>query len=249
MSKGNLIHTSHAKLNSAIELLDRLGVTYANFDALKKASSWQQQVIAAVLAGDQYLLKLLSLEVQAKKAGFSAEEISKLAGNEELLRSFHDVLLGNAEIRMPKFWRTLEDLHIRIPALKRPTLCDLRKRFDWIKKIESDASPTYALTLQIGTVLRSDEDSVVGMEYERRCGLREGWLGYQQAVWLVDHQDEFPILMAILGKVYVDFPGLVVVRADGDHKFPCLKRNGGRWYLYWDWAGGGLGRDGRVASK
>lgn len=249
MSKGNLIHTPHSDLNSAIELLDRLGVTYANFDALKKASSWQQQVIAAVLAGDQYLLKLLSLEVQAKKAGFSAEEISKLAGNEELLRSFHDVLLGNAEIKMLEFWRTLEDLQIRIPALKQPTLGDLRQQFDWIKKIESDASPTDALTLQLGTVLLSDENSIVGTEYERRCGLRQGWLGFQQAIWLVNNQDKFPALMAFLGKVYINFPGLVVVDASGERIFPCLIMIGERWYLDWSWTGYDLNRDGRVASK
>ncbi|MDE2015100.1 MAG: hypothetical protein KGJ89_01050 [Patescibacteria group bacterium] len=166
------------------------------------------------------------------------------------LSGVRDIYLGNAEIKMLEFWKTMEDVAVRIPALKQPTLEELRRAFSQIEKIESDSSPTDEVILRLGTLLRSDEKSIVGSEYERRLVSRRNLvLGYQQAVWLVEHQDEFPVFMSLLGKVYIDFPGLVVLYANGYRNVPYLSRNGERWYLGRSWLDCGFNRNGRVASK
>ena len=75
-------------------------------------------------------------------------------------------------------------------------------------------------------------------------------LGYQQAQWLVQHQDdpELAEFKALCGKFYIDFPGLIVVDADGYRGFACLHERGGRWFLGWGGVDDGLGQSGRVAS-
>ena len=163
------------------------------------------------------------------------------------LTDLERTLQGAIEGRFPdQLFVETGELVLRLPALARPTLGALRSNFDWIKKIEGDGSPTEVTTLRLGTLLRANEDSIDGQEYERRR-VSLPTLGYQHAVWLVAHQDEFPALMALLGKVYIDFPGLVVVNVDGNRNFACLIRGGGRWGLGWDWAGSSLSSDGRVA--
>ena len=147
--------------------------------------------------------------------------------------------------------RLTDKFTLQIPALPRPTLAELREKFPWIREekgIERDTSPTDAVTLRLGTVLCEGEDLIGGTEYERRLQPKQDiLLGYQQAAWLVAHQDEFPAFMALLGKIYIDFPGLVVVRADGSRDVPCLPRGGRRWRLRWVWLEGGVLRSGRVA--
>jgi len=147
--------------------------------------------------------------------------------------------------------RLTGELTLRIPALPRPTLAELREKFPWIREeegIERDTSPAEAVTLNLGTVLREGEGSVGGAEYERRLQPKlDILLGYQQAEWLVAHQNQFPELMALLGKVYIDFPGLVVVRADGRRLVPDLDQGGRRWGLYWRWLGHGVSGYDRVA--
>src|SRR4029077_13147853 len=129
-----------------------------------------------------------------------------------------------------------EILNVKIPVLKRPTLKELQSKFPWIKSIERDTSPTKACVFNPITVLREGETNIFGKEYEKclnvseRTEMGEPLLGYQQAVWLVEHQDEFPEFMALLGKVYIDFAGLVVVDVHGDWDFPYLNHRGGRWY-------------------
>lgn len=252
MSKGNLVHGSGTNLWSFLEALDGLGVTPGDLEDFRKSSSWQQMITASVLGGDTYLLKLLALEVPMKKAGFSKQEIGSLVGNEDQLRNFREVLLGNAEIKPFDFWHVVEDLAIPIPALKPPTLKELQKKFPNMrfKSVELNTAPTEAVTLRLGTVLKPNEESINGSEYERRRGLRKDDLfGYQQAAWLVENQDKHPVFMALLGKIYIDFPGLVLLGADGNRYFPCLGQLGGRWVLLWGWAGRVLPRLGRVASK
>ncbi len=147
-------------------------------------------------------------------------------------------------------WREVEKLAVELPALTCPTLEELQARYLWIRSIEYDNSPTDATTLTLGTLLRSSEEWIDGKEYERRCKPRlASCLGYQHAAWLVEHQDEFPELKALLGKVYIDFPGMVVVRADGYRGFAYLSRAGKRWCLYWYWPDVGLFSHGRVASS
>jgi len=142
--------------------------------------------------------------------------------------------------------RQLEDLKIQIPALPRPTLEELQGRFGWIKSIHEDNSPTKASTMTLGTVLRLTEYRIDDEEYTRR---REGLpsLGYQHGVWLAENQDNLPELMAQLGRVYIDLPGIEVVDADGRRRFPYLSQCGGRWGLGWFWSDRKLFRDGRLA--
>lgn len=253
MSKGNLVRGEGTNLWSFLELLDSQGVTPGDLENFRKSSSWQQMITASVLKGDAYLLKLLALEVPLKKVGFSAQDIGSLAGAEDQLRNFREVLRGNAEIKPFDFWRVKEDLAIPVPALKPPTLKELQKRFPGMefKSIELNTAPTEAVTLRLGTVLKPNEEEMVnGSEYERRLASRRNLiLGYQQATWLVEHQDEYPAFRALLGKIYIDFPGLVVAGEVVSRRFPCLRELSGRWDLLWYWLGRGLGRSGRVASK
>jgi len=151
------------------------------------------------------------------------------------------------------FFRETGDLNgrvVRIPALARPTLEALRSKHDWIRSIETDSSPVSPVTLVLGTFLRVGEGAIGGAEYEcRRMPRIDVCLGYQQAAWLVEHQDEFPELMALLGKIYIDFPGLSVVNDDGNRDFPYLSKVGKRWNLSWDWAGSILIPSGRIAAS
>ena len=147
------------------------------------------------------------------------------------------------------FLRNTAELVIRIPALSRPTLADLQAKFSWIKSIERDTSPTGPVTLNLATILRdAAEGSVNGPEYERRiAGSLSRLLGYQHLAWLIEHQDKYPVFMALLGKVYIDFSGLVVVDVNGDRRVPCGGQDGERWGAGWYWLSVGFGQGGRVA--
>lgn len=146
-------------------------------------------------------------------------------------------------------FRETGELVIEIPALPRPTLAELQEKRSWIRRIDGiDTSPTEAVTLRLGTVLRSGEDRINGPEYERRCLTLAGrLLGYQHAEWLVRHQDAFPALQALRGKIYIDFAGLAVVGADGSRDFPCFYSDGKRWYLRQRLVVVGQDRRGRLA--
>ena len=158
---------------------------------------------------------------------------------------------NGCRVQVGDFFLETGELTIQIPALARPTPEQLRKKYSWIKEengIERDTSPAEAITLKLGTVLRPDEKKINGGEYEKRIAPKLNLtLGYQHALWLVEHQDEFPEFMALLGKIYIDFPGLIVVRADGRRDFPYLRDDGRRWYLVWYWVGHGFNRVGRFA--
>ncbi|TSC75555.1 MAG: hypothetical protein G01um101430_397 [Parcubacteria group bacterium Gr01-1014_30] len=167
-------------------------------------------------------------------------------------REFTYFVENGGWVQVGDFFRETGELAIQIPALPRLKLAELREKFLWIREeegIERDVSPTEAVTLRLGTVLRADEESLDGKEYKRRRASLTGLHGYQQAAWFVEHQDEFPELMTLLGKIYIDFPGLVVVSADGDRSFPCLRQSGERWKLDWGWVGGGFNSFGRIASS
>lgn len=153
-------------------------------------------------------------------------------------------------VQIGDFFRTMENLAIQIPALPRPTLGELRAKYSFIKSIERDTSPTEAVTLSLGTVLRPDEERIDGAEYERRIVPKLADLfGYQQLEWLVAHQDKYPAFKALLGQIYIDGPGIVVVGAGGHRLFPYLYENGKRWYLHWYWIEDDLDRYGRLASS
>src|SRR3990167_6080873 len=103
-----------------------------------------------------------------------------------------------------------------IPQLKKPTLKELKKTYPWIKSIESDTSPTQQVSLEILNLVRGGEKHIPCEEYAKR---REGLplLGYQQAAWLVQHQDEPELaeFKALCEMVCIDFPALTVVNAGG----------------------------------
>lgn len=153
----------------------------------------------------------------------------------------------------PEFFRHTGELSIQIPALQRPTIEQINEAFPEMRfeQIERDTAPTKALTLALATVLPiSETRAISGTEYEQRIAPRRNViLGYQQAVWLVEHQDEFPEFMALLGKIYINFSGLVVKRADDRHYIPCLNRFGKRWYIYWNWLDYDFDSEGRIASS
>src|SRR3990167_9036913 len=138
-----------------------------------------------------------------------------------------------------------------IPQLKKPTLKELKKTYPWIKSIESDTSPTQQVSLEILNLVRGGEKHIPCEEYTKR---REGLplLGYQQATWLVQHQDdpELAKFKALCWKFYfyIDFPALIVVSAGGYRRFAYLYELGGRWCLHWYRVDQGLYRFGRVAS-
>ena len=157
------------------------------------------------------------------------------------------------KISVVDFFRETGELTLQIPALPRPTLKELRRDFSWIKSIERDTSPTEAVTLKLGTVLRPSESRVSGAE--RECRIAESFssltdfLGYQQLKWLADNQDEQHAFKALVGKIFIEGPGIIVLHAeDGRRKLPFL--NGSeRWRLdpNWEWIEHVFHRDGRLA--
>jgi hypothetical protein len=147
-----------------------------------------------------------------------------------------------------ELFRDTNELSIQLPALKRPTLEQLQSKYDWIKSIERDVSTEEPVTLSLATVLAvGSKSSINGKEYEKRIASKlSSLLGFQHRQWLLEHQAEFPEFMALLGKVYIDFPGLVVVNRDGDRSVPYCGRDGSRWAGSWGWPGS-FGVDGRLA--
>ena len=200
--------------------------------------------------------KVLELIVQSEAP---AEHLQKILGSglfSDLMavnidgvdRNEFRRVLGLEPIGVQEFLRFPEELSIQIPALPRPTLNELQAKYNWIKFIKCDDSPEESVTLRLTIVLKSKENRIDGATYERRLvPLKGQLLGFQHQQWLLEHQNEFPEFMAFLGKVYVDFPGIVVVSGDGRRFYPCLDQGGQRWDGYWRWISLGFGGTGRVA--
>jgi hypothetical protein len=153
------------------------------------------------------------------------------------------------QVQIGEHFRETGEISIQLPALKRPTLEQLQSKYDWIKSIERDTSNEGPVTLSFATILVPDDNgSIGGKEYEKRIAAKHpSLLGFQHRQWLLEHQDEFPEFMALLGKVYIDFPGLVVVRRDGVRNVPYCGRLGSRWGGTWFWLGNRFYVYGRVA--
>ncbi|MFH0806583.1 MAG: hypothetical protein V1885_02570 [Candidatus Brennerbacteria bacterium] len=147
------------------------------------------------------------------------------------------------QIQVVDVFRDTGELSIPIPALARPTLAELRAKFPGIRAeggIERDDSLVEARTLNLGTVLLPDEveenKSISGRAFESRLlPKRDVLYGYQHGAWIVEHQDEFPALKPLLGKVYILLPGLVVVHVGGGRRAFSLGSDGERWSLHWDY--------------
>ena len=182
-------------------------------------------------------------------AGGGDDDLRKLETDSELRFAVGKLIVGDRDC----FRFTNDEVVIQIPALPRPTLEVLTARYPLIVSIERDDSPECPVTLRLATVLKSDEDSIDGPTYEQRLASRRSiLLGLQHRDWLVAHQDELPeaartALRALIGNVYMDFPGLIVVRGDGGRGFPYAARIGRRWSGGWGWIDDGFGRLGRVA--
>lgn len=147
------------------------------------------------------------------------------------------------------FFLETGEFTVGIPALPQPTLADIQAEWPNIKAIESDASPTKAVTLRLGTVLRPDEPNINGPEYERRFLTVPERFGLQQGLWLRDHQDDHPAFKALLRQIHIDLTALIVVDEDGRRGFPFLGEYGARWGVDWYWVDYGLGQRGRVAAS
>ncbi|MGD1003049.1 MAG: hypothetical protein ABR884_00540 [Minisyncoccia bacterium] len=148
-----------------------------------------------------------------------------------------------------ELFRETGELSIQLPALKRPTLGETQSKYDWIKSIERDTSTEESVTLSLVTVLAAGSTaSIGGREYELRIAEHlDSLLGFQHREWLLEHQAEFPEFMALLGKCYIDFPGIVVVNRVGDRLIPYCNPNGSRWDDFWHWLRDGFNVDGRIA--
>jgi hypothetical protein len=146
-------------------------------------------------------------------------------------------------------FRETGEVSIQFPALKRPTLEYLQSKYDWIKSIERDTSTEESVTLSLATVLAAGSTaSIGGREYELRIAEHlNSLLGFQHREWLLEHQAECPEFMALLGKVYIDFPGIVVVCRDSDRHIPYCNRNGSRWGGNWNWLSDDFLVNGRIA--
>jgi hypothetical protein len=157
-------------------------------------------------------------------------------------------LQAGCRVQVGEYFRETGEISIQIPALKRPTLEYLQAKYG-IKSIERDTSTEEPVTLTFATVLVPDDDgSIDGVEYERRIMLKHDvLLGFQHREYVVEYQDEFPELKPFLGKIYIDFSGIVVVYRDGDRYVPCCHPGGSRWYGSWIWLSGSFNANGRLA--
>lgn len=167
--------------------------------------------------------------------------------------SVAEQLIERARIIRDKYCFRLinNEVVIEIPALKRPTLGQLRREHSWIRSIERDDSTEEAVTLRLATLVKSCESAISGATYERRLEKQraEGrLLGYQHLQYLLEMQTKYPALMALLGKnVYIDFPGLVVVYKSRSRRVPCVIDDGKQFGGLWHWLDDGFFSYGRVA--
>jgi hypothetical protein len=147
--------------------------------------------------------------------------------------------------------RETGELSIAIPSLKRPALEELQKMYFRAGSIERDLSTEAPVVLRLTTVLDVNEVRIDGEEYEKRLSSSTSHplLGYQQAQWLVAHQGDYPVLMALLGQIRIDCPGIVMLGLDGpdDRFFPSVHTLGFRWSTNRHWWKEGFSRSDRVA--
>lgn len=155
---------------------------------------------------------------------------------------FENFIRNGFQMKTRNFFRETGEFTLKIPALPRPTLNELRAReiFHSIESID-DTSPIEAITFKLGTVFDVGEKSPINSrEYRFRIAtMSDATLGFQHATWLVGNQDKFPEFMALAGEIYIiDFLGLRVCTDSGDDRaFPILRAANGskRWELYWHW--------------
>ena len=145
-------------------------------------------------------------------------------------------------------FRLTGEVEIRIPALPRPSLKELQERAPWIEAIERDTSPEKPITLTLATVICENEVRIGGeILMLRHASIPRELLGFQHLRWLLDHKAECSEFAALLGKVYVDFPGIIVLCASGIRHFVCCRMGGRHRLSCWCRYDCGFNEDGRVA--
>jgi hypothetical protein len=139
--------------------------------------------------------------------------------------------------------RETGELTIEIPALRRPTLEEIQSQYPWVTSIERDTSPEEPVTFILTTVLADAEDFIGGAEYARRLAKRPAvLLGLQHRDWFLAHQHEFSAYKELLGKISIDFPG-IVLRKGGARNVACVHHRTSSY----GWLGSGVKSDARVA--
>ncbi len=199
----------------------------------------------------QHFTLLSTLAANADLGQFSKEQIQVgISEPERAGAEFAAFVANGFRVQVEDLFLDTGELTIELPALPRPTLEELQKDWAGIESIERDTSTTEATTLTLFTVLRpTEKDSINGSEYERRIAVRQNsLLGYQHRNWVIEHQDE-PALKELLGKIYIDFPALIVVDSSGSQNFPYANDNGKRWNPNWNWVSNDFNRNGRVAAS
>lgn len=205
---------------------------------------------------EQRLALLAALGLNMDWNAITAEQAQVGIGEAQRAGAEFTAFVKNGfRVQIGDFLRSTGEFTVTIPALPRPTLRRLQVKYPSmnIASIERDCSPTEVVTMNLATVLSPNEMKLVarcgGAEYERRLASCLNDLhGLQQLEWLVDHQDEHPAFKALLGKIYVDGPAIVVY-ACGSRCVPVLGSGGWRWRLLWLSLGSDFCSDGRVASS
>jgi hypothetical protein len=108
---------------------------------------------------------------------------------------------------------TIEEAILQLPALKRPTLDEIRADGRRIDEIERDNSTEEPTTITVVTVFYKPGGFVTNMSVRT-----EERLGYQHRRWLWEHRNEYPEFIARLKKLGVTgicFSGIILKLYDG----------------------------------
>jgi hypothetical protein len=138
---------------------------------------------------------------------------------------------------------------VSIPALPRPTLAEIQRRFCWIQEILVDVSPTSEVSFGLARPLYSGEAFLRRESYEERLGFLPAGtaLGFQHACWLVEYQDDHLWFRNFPDRVLVDFPGFTAGHTNNGCVSPFLSRAGECWTMGFRWTGADLNQRWRTA--
>ena len=122
-----------------------------------------------------------------------------------------------------------DGMRLVIPALPIWTAEDIRGRFEWVAQVKFGDFIDGAGTMRLGTMLEPIEMNVNGPTYKFRIQPRTKFLlGVKYAVFLEEHQDEFPQLAHLPDSLRIHFAGVPLVDAEGQWFVPYLRPEGGR---------------------
>ncbi|MBI4281254.1 hypothetical protein HY625_00350 [Candidatus Uhrbacteria bacterium] len=211
---GDLIRTPHSEVTATLEVFDRLGVTPRDFEALRKGSSWNQEVVARVLRGDALLLAMLATENFGKKAGFTEADFNKLASDEELMRKFFFVVRGIARVE--------RILHL-IDLDAEPYIPDGWKKEEHTKGVQFEWNPK---KVQIYLSKKQKGEKYIKGNRLRRELAKKPVFNANLLDYLLAHPEIIPDEWK--GRA-VFFWGTIYRLADDGLVVRCLCWNGGQW--------------------